>query len=129
MRIADSMPTDKPAFKDVYGYDFKVLKKETFQWLARQELILVPFMAGGEKYGYEAVLVCPRNAAFFAFALSQLQAFVNAKTVDKFKPKAIIYVAPPFRHTHFEGKQVCVHNRLKDRHEIFSYNLYPGSVC
>ena len=126
MRIADSMPTDKPRFKDVYGYDFKVLKKDTFQWLAKQELILVPFMAGGEKYGYEAVLVCPRNAAFFAFALSQLQAFVNAKNVEKFKPKAIIYVAPPFRHTHFDGKQVCVHNRLKDRHEIFSYNLYPG---
>ena len=61
MRIADSMPTDKPRFKDVYGYDFKVLKKDTFQWLAKQELILVPFMAGGEKYGYEAVLVCTRN--------------------------------------------------------------------
>ena len=42
MRIADSMPTDKPRFKDVYGYDFKVLKKDTFQWLAKQELILVP---------------------------------------------------------------------------------------
>lgn len=35
MRIADSMPTDKPRFKDVYGYDFKVLKKDTFQWLGK----------------------------------------------------------------------------------------------
>ena len=43
-----------------------------------------------------------------------------------FVPRAIIYVAPPFRHTHFEGKQVCVHNRLNHCHEIFSYNLYPG---
>ena len=46
--------------------------------------------------------------------------------VVPFVPRAIIYVAPPFRHTHFEGKQVCVHNRLDNCHEIFSYNLYPG---
>ena len=31
-----------------------------------------------------------------------------------------------FRHTHFGGKQVVVHNRLPDLHEVFSYNLYPG---
>ena len=68
MRIGDDLPTDKPRFKDVYGYDFEKLKIETYKWLARQELILVPFMAGGKEYGYEALLVCPRNAAFFAFA-------------------------------------------------------------
>lgn len=126
MRIADDQPTDKPRFKDVYGYEFASLKKETCRWLSRQELILVPFMAGGHEYGYPALLVCPRNAAFFAFALSQLQAFVNAKKVKGFKPRAVVYVAPPFRHTHFKGKQVCVHNRLEERHEIFAYNLYPG---
>ena len=37
-----------------------------------------------------------------------------------------IYVAPPFRHTHFDGKQVVVHERHDDLHEVFSYNLYPG---
>ena len=43
-------------------------------------------------------------------------------------PRAVIYVAPPFRHTHFDGKQVVVHNRSEedDLHELFSYNLYPG---
>ena len=67
----------------------------------------MPFMAGGYEYGYEAMLVCPRNAAFFAFALAELQAFVNArKMVEHFEPRAIVYVAPPFRHTHFDGKQV-----------------------
>jgi hypothetical protein len=35
-------------------------------------------------------------------------------------------VAPPFRHTHFDGKQVVVHNRKEGLHELFSYNLYPG---
>ena len=126
MRISDDKPTDKPRFKDMYGYDFDILQKDTYAWLAKQELILVPFMAGGIEYGYPALLVCPRNTAFFAFALSQLQAFVDIKTVNDFKPRAIVYVAPPFRHTHFEGRQVCVHNRLDDCHEIYAYNLYPG---
>ncbi|MEG2119347.1 MAG: DUF4914 family protein, partial [Pseudoflavonifractor sp.] len=47
MRIADDLPTDKPRFKDVYGYEFADLKAETFRWLTKQELILVPFKAGG----------------------------------------------------------------------------------
>lgn len=102
MRIADDGPTDKPRFADVYGYDFSELREETFQWLTRQELILVPFKAGGYQYGYDSILVCPRNAAFFAFTLSQLQAFVDMKTVEHFKPRAVVYVAPPFRHTHFK---------------------------
>ena len=126
MRIADDLPTDKPKFKDVYGYDFDPLKLQTFEWLSGQELIVIPFKAGGYEYGYDSVLICPRNAAFFAFALSQLQAFVNIKTVEHFKPRAVIYVAPPFRHTHFKGRQVCVHSRSADLHEVFSYNLYPG---
>lgn len=126
MRIADDGPTDKPRFQDVYGYPFAELRKETMAWLATQELIIVPFKAGGYAYGYEAALVCPRNAAFFAFALSQLQAFVNIREVDSFTPRSIIYVAPPFRHTHFNGKQVVVHDRSVHLHEVFSYNLYPG---
>lgn len=126
MRIADDQPTDKPRFEDVYGYSFAEVRKETFQWLSTQELILVPFKAGGYDHGYEAALVCPRNAAFFAFAVSQLQAFVNVRELKKFTPRAIIYVAPPLRHTRFNGKQVVVHSRSRDLHEIFSYNLYPG---
>ncbi len=126
MRIADDQPTDKPRYKDIYGKSFQSLRKQTFDWLSKQELILVPFKAGGYQHGYDALLVCPRNAAFFAFALSQLQAFINAKEINSFTPRAVIYVAPPFRHTHFKGRQVCVHNRSEDLHEVFAYNLYPG---
>ena len=43
-----------------------------------------------------------------------------------FNPRAIIFLAPPFRHTCFEGKQIVIHNRLDRIHEVFSYNLYPG---
>jgi hypothetical protein len=40
--------------------------------------------------------------------------------------KSAIFVAPVFRHTHFGGKQVVVHNRTDKVHELYSYNLYPG---
>ena len=126
MRIADDLPTDKPRFEDVYGYDFSELRRATLSWLTHQELILVPFKAGGYDYGYDAILICPRNAAFFAFAMAQLQAFVDIREVDHFVPRAVVYVAPPFRHTRFGGKQVVVHSRGEQVHEVFSYNLYPG---
>ena len=126
MRIGDDKPTDKPRFKDVYGYDFDQCKKETYEWLKTQELIVMPFNAGGNTYGYGSILICPRNAAFFAYSMALLQGFVSAEESEGFKPRAIVYVAPPFRHTHFGGKQVVVHNRLDDCHEVFSYNLYPG---
>jgi len=37
-----------------------------------------------------------------------------------------MFVVPPFRHTHFSGKQIVVHNRTEELYEIFSFNLYPG---
>ena len=56
-----------------------------------------------------------------------MQGFVSINDIpDYYTPRAIIYVAPPFRHTHFDGKQVVVHNRSQDLHEVFAYNLYPG---
>ncbi|MBQ9933679.1 MAG: DUF4914 family protein, partial [Ruminiclostridium sp.] len=115
-----------PRFQEVYGYPFSDLREETYQWLSRQELILVPFKAGGYQFGYDSILICPRNTAFFAFALAQLQAFVNAREIESFTPRSVVYVAPPFRHTHFAGKQVVVHSRSDDLHEVFAYNLYPG---
>ncbi|WP_207531691.1 DUF4914 family protein [Desertivirga arenae] len=128
MVIADDRPTDKPKFVDRYGFPFDGLRKETFDWLDQQEeLIIVPFMAGGEESGYPALMVGPANAGFFAAGLADLQGFIpRSKITFEFKPRAIIYVAPPFRHTHFAGKQVVVHNRLHKMHEMFAYNLYPG---
>ena len=126
MRIGDDLPTDKPRFEEVYGYEFSDLRRVTLDWLTRQELVLVPFKSGGYDYGYDSVLICPRNAAFFAFAMSQLQAFVDIRQVQHFTPRAVVYVAPPFRHTRFGGKQVVVHSRGEELHEVFSYNLYPG---
>lgn len=125
--VADQNDTDKPKYDDLYQEDFTPLRNATFDWLKKQELIVLPFMAGGLEYGYEALLIAPANAAFFAAALADLQGFLSIDALKAdFSAKAIVFLAPPFRHTHFEGKQIVVHNRLENMHEVFSYNLYPG---
>ena len=125
--VADDKPTDKPQFEKMFKQKFDSLRQETINWLSDQDLLLVPFMSGGKDYGYESVLVLPRNAAFFACGLAGLQYFVNIdEYVGTFEPKAVIYLAPPFRHTYFKGKQIVIHNRRDDIYEMFAYNLYPG---
>lgn len=125
--VADKKDTDKPRYEEVYHNDFDTLREDTFQWLKKQELIFFPFKSGGMEYGYDSVLIAPSNAGFFAAGLADLQGFLNIDEITyEFKPRAIVFLAPPFRHTHFNGKQIVVHNRLKDIHEIHSYNLYPG---
>ncbi|MFA9378017.1 MAG: DUF4914 family protein [Lachnotalea sp.] len=125
--IADKKDTDKVKYSDVYDNDFELLRLDTFEWLKQQELIFFPFKSGGLEYGYDSILIAPLNAGFFAAGLADLQGFLNIDEIgDDFNLKAVVYLAPPFRHTHFDGKQIVVHNRLEEVHEVFSYNLYPG---
>ncbi|MGB6219859.1 DUF4914 family protein [Haloferula sp.] len=127
MVIGDDRPTDKPTYQSRFGASFDPLREETLEWLAGQPLAIFPFSAGIAGKGVDAVVVAPDNAGFFALGLALLQGMMTPDEVPEgFSPKAIIYVAPPFRHTHFEGKQVVVHNRCAGMHELFSYNLYPG---
>ncbi len=126
MRIADDLPTDKPRYGDVFGTSFAQTKQETLDWLAGQDLVVVPFKAGGLQVGYPSLAIMPVNAAFFATTLVDLQGWVSFEEIGDFTPRSILYVAPPFRHTHFDGRQVVVHDRTTQLHEIFAYNLYPG---
>jgi len=127
MVIGDDRPTDKPTFQARYGKPFDPVRDETLEWLATQPLAMFPFLAGVAGKGRDAMVVAPDNAGFFALGLAMLQGMLTPDEVpENFSPRAIIYVAPPFRHTHFEGKQVVVHNRQEEIHELFSYNLYPG---
>ncbi len=127
MLVADDKPTDKPTFQGRFGVDFAGLRTQTLEWLAGQELAIFAFRTGQGDMGDDALVVAPANAGFFAFGLALLQGIIQQDDLpDHFAPKTIIYVAPPFRHTHFEGKQIVVHNRTDAIHEIFSYNLYPG---
>ena len=127
MVIADDQPSDKERFEDRFGQPFQALRQETFAWLKENDLIVLPLYTGGKELGYPTLLVAPRNAAFFVGALADLQEMQGDQHVPlDFRPQAIIYLAPPFRHTRFDGRQIVVHHRLPDLHEIFAYNLYPG---
>ena len=127
MAIADDKPTDKPRFSDKYGYGFETLQDETFAWLAEQDLAVFFYMAGRRDIGSLGIAIAPANAAFFAMGLSMLQKIVTAEDLKEGADiRSVIYVAPTFRHTHFDGKQVVVHNRTDAVHELYSYNLYPG---
>ena len=127
MVIGDNKVTDKPTYKARFGGEFDPVREETFAWLKTQNLAVFPFLAGVDGKGVDAFVIAPDNAGFFALGLSLLQGLLEPDQVPEgFAPKAIIYVAPPFRHTHFDGKQVVVHARGEKYHELFSYNLYPG---
>ena len=128
MVIGDALPTDKPTYEQRFGEGFEKTRQETLDWLKGQDLILVPFYAGPDTLGYGALLVCPRQAGFFAGALADLQGMIPRHDVPaKFRVNAgVIFIAPPFRHTHFDGSQVVVHYRSQSHQEIYSYNLYPG---
>src|SRR5205823_642839 len=124
--IADDQPTDKHLFRDRFGSDFSAVRQETLDWLKTQELLVVPFVAGKQNMGVDALVIAPANTGFFAYGLALLQGSIDPKDLTpEFSPKAVIYVAPNFRKTHFDGNQVVVHNRRPDVHELFSYNLYP----
>ena len=127
MVIADDKPTDKKRYEERFGESFDRVRGETFDWLASQELALFFFSTGRGNMGQQAVAVVPSNCGFFALGLALLQGIKTEADVSTgYAPSAVIYVAPPMRHTHFEGKQVVVHNRGDELYELFSYNLYPG---
>lgn len=127
MAIADNMPTDKEKFKDKFGYEFNTVRKETINWLKEQDLAVFFYFAGRDRIGSGGIAIAPANAGFFAMGLSMLQSIIPANELpDEFAVDSAIYVAPTFRHTHFNGKQIVVHKRSENLHEIFSYNLYPG---
>lgn len=127
MVIADDEPTDKERFCDRYGYDFSVLRRQTLEWLMGQELAVFFYFAGRDAIGTGGIAIAPANAGFFSMALAMLQSIIPVNQLpDAFAAEAVIYVAPVFRHTHFNGRQIVVHQRAGTLHEIFSYNLYPG---
>jgi len=128
MVIGDELPTDKPRYAERFGETFEKTRKQTLAWLKTQELVAMPFYAGTDALGYGSLLIVPRQAAFFAAALADLQGMIPRSQVSAdFKVTGgVLFVAPPFRHTHFGGKQIVVHDRQATYQEIFAYNLYPG---
>ncbi len=129
MVIGDDKPTDKESYQERFGMPFGGVREETFAWLKEQDLVVFAFILGGfeRESGHGAMLIAPKNAGFFVGGLADLQEMLPPDQLPaNFRLRAVIYVAPTFRHTHFGGKQVVVHHRTDQVHEVFSYNLYPG---
>jgi hypothetical protein len=129
MLVADEGQTDKTRFGDCFDMPFANIRKSTFEWLQKQDLAVTFFTLGGLSSGdgRGGMLIAPVNAGFFIGGLADLQGLVPPSQIDKnFTVRSVVYLAPPFRHTHFNGRQIVVHNRLDSVHEVFSYNLYPG---
>ncbi|MBI3832637.1 MAG: DUF4914 family protein [Planctomycetes bacterium] len=127
MLVAGDTPTDKLQFQEKFGQPFGDMRSDILKWLADHKLLVMPFYAGGQEYHYGGLLLCPINTAFFATALGDLQEMVPLSELPpNFAPRAVVFVAPPFRHTHCDGRQMVVHHRAKNMHEVFSLNLYPG---
>lgn len=130
MLVGDDLATDKPRFEERFDRPFGELRDETFAWLRDQDLVVFAFYAGEPeitRHGLPVAVIAPANAGFFALGLAMLQGISPADDLDDgWTARAVIYVAPTFRHTHFDGRQVVVHNRRPDLHELFSFNLYPG---
>ncbi|KPL78300.1 hypothetical protein ADN00_07530 [Ornatilinea apprima] len=125
--VGDEDATDKLTYKQIYGEEFEPVRASALEWLKGQELAVFAFTAGQPGMGVDALAIAPLNAGFFALGLAMLQGITPVEELDAdFQPKAVLFVAPPFRHTHFKGKQIVVHNRRPDLYEIFSFNLYPG---
>ncbi len=125
--VADNKPSDKPRYRDRFKKEFDFLRADSLKWLEEQELGYFIFQIGPPEFAYYGIAIAPANAAFFCMGLSLLQKIVNTDEInEKIDIKSVVYVAPTFRHTHFDGKQVVVHNRTDEVYEIFSYNLYPG---
>ncbi len=127
--IGDGLPTDKESYQQRFGEPFEPLREKTFEWLKGQDLAVFAFILGGydPQTGHGALLIAPKNAGFFIGGLADLQEMLPPDQVPaNFRARAVVYVAPPFRHVAFDGKQLVVHHRTDQVHEVFSYNLYPG---
>ena len=59
MLIADSNPTDKTHYRDVFGKEFDGLRTETFDWLKGQELAVFLFWAGNYPVGAGGIAIAP----------------------------------------------------------------------
>jgi hypothetical protein len=127
MSIADDLPSDKERFANRFGYNFDTVRNETIDWLQSQDLAVFFFISGSDNIGSGGIAIAPANAGFFAMGLAMLQGIIPADELpENLFIETVVFVAPIFRHTHFSGKQIVVHNRSDHLHEIFSYNLYPG---
>jgi len=128
--VGDRLPTNQPRFEEKTGTSFDLLRSETLEWLFNQEINLSLHPLGGffKPTSLTTLLIAPASCAFFSASMADLQGLLTLEELQKTGKRVatVLYLAPPFRHTHFSGQQMVVHHRLPELYEIFAYHLYPG---
>ncbi|MBT3320456.1 MAG: DUF4914 family protein [Clostridia bacterium] len=87
-----------------------------------------PLIAGDDEYCYQALLICPVNAVFLQQVCLIYKGLYQKMKLVKHIRLGQLYSCTTFRHTHFDGKQGVVHNRLDTVHEILIQSI-SGSEC
>ena len=82
MVVADEGPSEKPRFVDRFDTSFAPVRRDILAWLGTQELIALPFVSGSPEFGYDSLLIAPKNAAFFAAALADLQGMLPGVDIE-----------------------------------------------
>jgi hypothetical protein len=83
MVIGDDQPTDKRTYANRFGVPFGPMRKDTFEWLKKQDLAVMTFIIGGYpiESGRGGILIAPANAGFFLGALADLQGLLSPEAV------------------------------------------------
>jgi hypothetical protein len=122
--ICDDDPASRAVLVSRFGTDLETIRQDAFAWLSAQELCCMPFLAPDGGKGAEAIAILPANAGFYALGLALLHGMLATNDVpDGFSPRIIFYIVPPLRHTHFDDRQVVIHNRQDLICEIFCFNV------
>jgi len=95
MVIGDDLPSDKERYSERFpGKKFSDTRKETFDWLKKQELAVFFFYAGvSSEYGYPAIAVCPANAVDTVSVVVAVRATHIARIIMVFIIVRFIYAS------------------------------------
>ena len=83
--IGDNKDTDRIKFKDLFSKDFSEVRLETFEWLKKQELAVLPIKVGGDLTGYYGLLIMQLEGESIPeyFIKVEKQPEVGEKAYDK----------------------------------------------
>jgi hypothetical protein len=125
MVVADERPTDKPRFDERFGGPFADREQIHSHWLAEQDLVVVPFMAGGPDRLRRAA-DRPGQRRLLRRGLADLQGMIapaNCPRTSRRGPSSTWRRRSATRTARPAGRRPQPPDEV---HELFSLNLYPG---
>ena len=108
------------------------LNRLAHEWLAKHAPIAVPIrLFRGTPATTAGVVILPENCAFFGYMMGILQEILSAAQCSEgLSADFVVLLAPPLRHSHFDGRQAVIHHRYgapaAPVYEMLATCLYPG---